>query len=1035
MKIFLVFNNFFNFLCLIGLVSCSSASSSSSPPTKPQPALSYVFSLENCTTGVHSYEDNSSENQLAYCQDLAKEDINNFCAHDERLALISRDCSAGENEGAALLHPSPSNAEKILPHLKASGQKYGLPYKNMEIKVLGRPDLNTLVRMQGFWVTNLGDFSFRFEDSDAPPNTDVVIQDFIDCGFSYDGPTCYEGEDKNILSQKMVAINGEEYLMTVFNYSVSYKHQFALFIEAKPEGSLTHAYLYSLGDGTEVPPSLQEVISESAAKCLASISSIDLNAHSINEIFEDVSKTRQKLTLFHIKMSFPQYRESILDSAEVKRSIGEIIANTALEVAESNDASLAVLWLKLHAWILPPPEYQNFLARVQQENPATTRATEAALLQATQGIITPDIQNLYARALNADDLGEQARAFNLARQRIGMSEKILLSLINTLNHPNVHSAAIAYDILAAQPLHDAYVEPLNNLAGKLGNNGSTYVFAYDLLKKINTALAQNAIIARLSHHDRSIRYKVYQTVDEILQREDKANFTNAATPAAALQMESLDEKSRFYAIQILDHINSPDANLALIQFADQDSFYLRTYITNKVLGKPDKIFTNLHLEALTHNLDPKFPDQVLDPTLKYLFRLGTPDALDVLLRYFNRKKNTYLDDETRRKWILEDLRSATITEQNSYELGVGINSKHTDVAQAFVRHLIHLKHFKSTEVLVENLRTHPDQMIFHLDTVLSELKNRAETDLRGLYDGDAGLNLGDLFMKSRYELNKLINSKKSTEPNIAALIDYYRENLGFSINTLLPIRTYSALKPLVILMSIDDEVLRHKIIAAVLDFDIMPREIWKSFWFHVKPRGSFCDHKIDSGCPEIREEKIEFFISALSPYPETRAAAFHALAWLYRNTKDQRNTTEIRNHHDEILENLYSNLTASFISAYFTQGKEFIPILYAETKEFFKMIIEEEGPILGEQFKFDAFTSSVLPSKGCDITSYRYDDLYLYYVGSLEFLKMLPSSPKILPILIDFINKCPTFMTDYPELGQGIVDVIDYLEQRSLQEN
>ncbi len=1027
MKFFLVFNNFLKCLSVLGIISCSSKPSN--PANTEPPSLSYFFSLENCSTGLHSYKDKSPESQLAYCNDLAQEDLNNFCAHDERLALINRDCAPREKEKTEIA-PSLENFDKNSPHLHVSGQKFGLPHKNMEIKPLGHPNLSTLVRMQHFWVTNLGDFSLRDENENyLPPNADRVIQDFIDCGFSYDGPSCYEGEEKNILSQEMVAINGEEYLFTVFNYSVSYTHQFALFIEANPK-SLTHAYLYSLAGDTIGSPSLREIISERAAKSLASISSIDLNANSVDPILEDVSSTRQKLTLTHIKMSFPQYRESILDSAEIKQLIHEITANTSLDVEESNDAGLAVLWLKLHTWIFTPPEYKNFLEVEQQKKPGTARASEAALLLASLGIMTPEIETFYERALTSEDLGKQARAFKLARQGRGVSDKILRSLINTLNHPNIHSAAIAYDILAAQTLNDDYVESLTKLSGKLGNNGSTYVFAYDLLKKINTPRAHNAIIAQLSHRDRSIRTKVYQTVDEILQIVGNASFTDASTQAATLQMDSSVEKSRFYAVQILDHINSPEANQTLIRFADQDIFYLRNFITENVLSKPDKIFTNLNLEALTKNLDPKYPEQVLDPNIKYLFRLGTPEAINVLLKYFNRGTNINIDDETRRHWMLEYLQNAKIDGQNAYELGKGIGAKYKDMESAFLNHLIQLKHFKSTEVLLEKLRTHPREMLPHFEPVFAELKNRADANIHALYSGDAGLNLGDLFMKSRYQLKKLTESAEGLEPRTEALINYYQQNNDFSMQTLLPLRTFSALKSLVTLMGINEEDLRHKIIAAVLDFEIMPRELWKDFSFHVEKKSAICENPDETGCTKIIDEKAEFLASSLSFYPETRAAAFQSLAWIFYNTKDQRTETEITDHQDEILNKLYSNILPVTL-AEISLAKEMTPILYAETKEFFKKILEAEGPNLDEQFSFNKFTGAVLPNPNCKITTYSYNPTYAYYIENFDLVEMLPPTPKVLDRLTDALDQCPNFVTKYPELGQRFIDVIEYLKRKS----
>ncbi len=1024
MKYFLVFRHFLKFLCIFAFVSCTSKSSS--PAKAPPPGLSYNFLLENCSTGLHNYKDNSSENQRAYCADLAKDDINNFCAHEERLALIRRDCSAGEQENPQIVSPSAENSDKNLLSLRASTQKYGLPYDNMEIKFLGRPDLSALVHMQHFWVTNFGDFSFRFQDERSrPPNTDTVIQDFIDCGFSYDGPTCYEGEERNIQSQEMVAINGETYLITVFNYSVSYNHLFALIIETHPKQSLTHAYLYSLGDASSLP-SPAAIVRESAAKCLASISAIPFSANAVDQILEDATSTRQKLTLTHIKMSFPQYRESILSSAAINSSIEEIVAKTSQEIEESNDPGLAVLWLKLHAGILSNTDYQRFLATQQRDNPTTARATEAALLQASLGIITPDIEKYYARALNTDNLGEQARAFNLARQRIGLSDKILLSLINTLNHPNVHSAAIAYDILASQPLNDAYVEPLSKLSGKLGNNGSAYVFAYDLLKKINTPLAQNAIIAQLSHRDRNIRDKVYQTVDDILYPADELKFSDSSTHEAAKQMESFNEKSRLYAIQILDQINSPEATLTLIEFSDQDIFYLRSFINDKVLIKPDKIFTHLHLEALTRNLDPKYPDQVLDPTIKYLFRLGTPEALNAVLKYINRAKNIFIDDEFRRQWMLEYLAHAKISGENAHELGRGIGAKYKDLENAFLTHLLQLRHHKSTDVLLEKLRTHPKEMLPNFDEVFSELKNRAESDLNGLFGGEAGLNLGNLFMKSRFELKKFGESPDNSDPNTASLINYYEENLAFSMNNLLPLRTISALKSLVTLMGIDDEALRHEIIAAVLDFDDMPREIWESFYFHVKNREPKCN--IDKPpCQDIPPEKEEFLNPSLSLYPETRAAAFARLAWLFRYTKDERTDDEIKHHYDNILFGLRSNISPQSLLTNENIDKNFIPLVYEETFPFFKNVIEEEGPNLNEQFRISYLVGSAVPQGNCKKLPLTRIDASPFYLRNLELVEMLPPFPEIIDKFDELYERCPTFAAEYPELDEAIKNLLERL--------
>lgn len=1025
-----IFSKFLIVVFFFWIGACSSRSTTQKG-NKEISGESYNFITDSCSTGLHEFSGEIEGAHLAYCNALGDDAVNNNCAKDQRLRLFKEKCQES-TESTNVGAPVEKNTE--IPdgfsrhNAKLSG--YGVPYKGQGIESRGRPSLDVLTRYQQFWTLKFNDFSFRFDSLAKPPLLlESVVQDFIDCGFSYDGPLCFEGQEKLILSQELLGIDEKEYLFTVFSYSPSSDQRFALFIEAgtpqEPEKSPEkNAYLYSLNT-KDVSISPEGIIAEKGALAFATIKAKFLDADNIDSTSEKIFSTRQKLTLSHIKMSFPQFSESITAESSIQKNLKEQLDKILPDVMESNDPSIITLWLSLHQWIMPEKDYREFLASEERSNSKTFQR-EAALIEVMLGAFSPQIEKLYAEAISSDHFGQQHRAFNLARRHIGLTDKVLLGLVSTLNHPNYQSAFAAYEILAEYPLDDGYVEKLAKLTGKFGNNGSAYVFAYDLLKKIDTPLAHKVVISQLSIKFDDIRKKVYETIDYFLL---KASFKPNSIESVAMHMKSEIDKSKKYASDILDQIDTPEATLVLLKFMDQDSFSGRSYIIDKILNRPEKKFTELHLELLKGYLEPRHPEQVLDPNIKYLFRLGSPNAILALLQFINKPKNFYMDDEERRTWMLSYLEKSQIIGIHCEQLGEGIKKTYDDVRKSFVNILLKTKNSESTSVLLDQLVESEGFMQSHYTEVLKELEYRFTSDKDGLFGGNCGLMLGKLFMKSRYGI--FLNTKKGepTDAPIIKRLTFYRITNKMSMDYLLSMRTPAALSSLSRFMGIKDDDLRQTILAIIDGMAEMPRETLSALSIHVRHQSAGCDSSRTSSCAETRY--LEEFEVSPSPYIEVRELAYKKLFWIYRNTKHQRMSGEIDHKQDAVLDRIHNNIAPNMLESNRT-SIPWIPVLYDEAMQFFHKVIDIEGDQILLGYGMHLFISPIISfGQLCKLDQKSYKKTLEWKLGFLQLLRRLPD-PELITWVDEYFIRCPNYYYDYGELASKVIDLLGIVEPQVL---
>ncbi len=902
---------------------------------------------------------------------------------------------------------------------------YGVTDKNAEIAIIGRPSVEILGDHLKLWPLKIDDFSFRLDETGGTPNgLEQVIQDFGDCGFSYSGPSCYEGQEISILRQDLIAMGSKQYVYTVFSYSSSYNGIYALYLELSDKKTNAEknlqAFLYTILDpNSSFSP--QNIAAEIDAVCISKINYGYINADNIDVFEKNATNIRQTLSLLEAKLFFPQNIKSEAVLKQIKNRLQETLPQVEESLKQTNDPNIAFLWLDLQKWLFTEPGYQEFLLK-QLQSPRSSIATESALKLVGLNIINELIDKKYAAAISAEHLGEQYRAFTLARENLGISPRVLLGLINTLSYPNINSAETAFKILDARVLGDNYVEKLARLTSRIGQNGNTYVYAIDLLAKIKTVNAQNALIAELSNKTSDIRQKIIATLRNL-------DFTPASIQAASEHMESPKEDSREAAARILDNIDTPEATLVLIKYMDQDSYNMRRFINDTLLRNPLKSFTDLHLEELIKKLDSPYPEQVLSPAIDCLFRLGSPEAVLSLLKFYIKRNNKLLPEVAPlRKTMVERFSAVTFTEIHAQELGTAAVEGNKDYRHQFLFHLISVKHYVATEVILKLLISNRSQIVAFLNEVKQELLLRKQTDM-SLFDGDCGYLTGDLYINGEANISTIdkIRVRPVSNDEIAAK-KYYQELGPFSFDLLLSIKTASALKAKIILMGIQDAEKRLKIIADIENFtEEIPTDYYWYIGRHIK------NVKESSGCytncgPSLSSAQ-EMFVTIPSPFDETRDMSIKLLKRIYFNPKSFNPEKPHWSDREGILllfrGNFYLSLNIGWSDPVISE--ELFPDISEKSINFFKNVLSAAPELFPEAVASPTLTM-IAPSGSLCPSDKMKEQEVLDKIRLLEIWPYLPNPASIMDHMYSFFNRCPQAYHKYPLLEDAVIHTLSKME-------
>lgn len=536
------------------------------------------------------------------------------------------------------------------------------------------------------------DHSIFAEETPTDPaaaDTLSLLLDLEECGFSYDGPECLEGQIGTSEIKELVYVHEVPYLFVVTTYSpLSHKVAYFYRLDTTPDNRWISqtAYVFLVTDRVWAHDAAR-ILREQVATLIANISFAPLAIDAAFANGHAAVSGRSLLKNAH----WIQQRMSILtpdERADVKTRLGQMLVTKIQKIHDEIRPDIPFRYLEMLDRLIAVETMTTLLQRNLEQDSELAKESAIRLLptHSTQG----RVQELLSMILDQAEPGMLRRALTTLIQTkyVLTQRRDILNLLAYLEYDDDRIIDLAYEAARPIPLTTEYGTNLIKYLIRPGYKELTTVHALELLTPLADPRLKPLMLQHLSHVSTPIRERLFTALEVYAYTGDDLAALDPHWP-------SLYPDTRRFVAHLADRINTPDAiNLLITHLSDDDE----ATRTAKIAIVSQKALNDGQMSSLASHFSSPYADlrMAVGTTL---LRQRSPAALEIIFDYLEHE-----DLELRAVMI------AGIEEQAS---GADYTIQHIryakspmlDVASTMIRLLENNPEAPATKGLIESMDT------------------------------------------------------------------------------------------------------------------------------------------------------------------------------------------------------------------------------------------------------------------------------------------------------------------------------------------
>lgn len=525
--------------------------------------------------------------------------------------------------------------------------------------------------------------SFNDDSSPEQDDTNTILMDLAECGFSYDGPECSEGQIPTSEIKELVYVDQVPYLFVVTSYQ-PLTHKIAYFYRLQSKDNVWTAdtvYPFLITDSVW-SHDVGKILREEVAIALAKVSFTRLNVESALAQADQAISGR---ALIYLAQWIDQRKASMppLEQGKILQQLGQIMVNQSQKVHDDTRVDIANRFLQQMAKIVA---VEDFTAALNQ-----FITLDSPLAQESAVILFPDHQdnirilNLFSSILNESQTGTLKRALTavVTNHYVFTERRDIYNLIVHLDHPEDEVIELTYKATIPVTLTPEFSARLIKYILTAGHKELTVIHALDLLIPLGEMKLKGAYIAHLSNPSPIIRDRVFQALDKLV-------VNNEDLTSLEPHFSSSYPDTRRFVVHLADRINSTAANDMLIHYLPESDPDIRSFmigiLTQKSLIKEQIPALEIHFPSV-------FADLRL-AVVQLLFQMNSLDSLKSLINHCDH------EDGAVRTAIINGFLNRNMDDTYADLIGAHVKSVYIDVSTAMAYMLIQNRSTKSSTNLI-----------------------------------------------------------------------------------------------------------------------------------------------------------------------------------------------------------------------------------------------------------------------------------------------------------------------------------------------
>ncbi len=555
-----------------------------------------------------------------------------------------------------------------------------------------KKDIKGLAK-ETLWVDRDFNFSDRAPE-EGRQNTEMVIQDIKDCGFSLFGPACIDNQKINVSTMSVVTINAQSYIFLVFYYRLL-KSPYAAFLELNESDArleVKKIFVYELKERLN-SYSPHSILKETAGTSVAVFEVNSLTPERAGELAKYSGNLRKKIYLLKWLASNPGSLDPQKIMTHQARIFDDLLTKEQ-DVIESGETNLFYLFLKAVRQASSEIDYHSYLSSKLDDLNYESLKSEVSieLLMLGDGLSSSLLKSLNY-ALSFDNTGTVLRALDVV---VARKDEFPLDfyahIIPLLNAEEEEISNRADLALTGVKIPEDLFPLLGRLIKRVGRNEKTLPYALNHLISTGNPKAISMIYGELSNPKAEVRKAIFE----------QARSFKADDLYLPVLQEQINKSEEIYILEfILRKVGESDTPIAT-QFFIDNLYHKDVMVREKLFSViKDRSLIPAHIDNLLAAYDHRREDIRLTPViLDALIRINEPRGLNPVLQFIRESQ----EESVRREYI-NRVKDCQFGPENLGEMEWGVLHHNSDDVKSFFYDLVFgMDNFGSNDILIDLIK-------------------------------------------------------------------------------------------------------------------------------------------------------------------------------------------------------------------------------------------------------------------------------------------------------------------------------------------